>query len=143
MTNTADPQPSLPTLTWQLVHAEPGALVYAVPGVKPASNPMVRRAAGTKDGWLPAGSPARRRPGTRQSALDYAGYIGRVGLLAAALGVGAAVVGIPGIAWAEPADADSSTSTSSSSSSASTESESESESESGSESSLAPAVQSA
>ena len=32
------------------------------------------------------------------------GGYGQVGLLAAALGVGAAVVGAPGIAWAEPAD---------------------------------------
>ena len=48
------------------------------------------------------------------SALDYAGYIGRIGVPAAALGVGAAVASTPGTAWAEPADADSATSPSSS-----------------------------
>ena len=124
MTSNAEPQPSPPTPTWQLVHAEPGALVYAVLGVKPATHPMVRRAAGRpRGGWLPSGTPASHHQAGKHSALAYAGYIGRVGLLAAALGVGAAVVGIPGIAWAGPTDADSSTSTSTSTS---TETESES-----------------
>lgn len=114
MTDTGEPQPSPPALTWQLVYAEPGALVYAVPGVKPAPHPIVRHAA-NRPPWVPSGAHAAQRKPGKHSALHYAGYIGRVGLLAAALGVGASVA-IPGIAWAEPNDTDTSTSTSSSSS---------------------------
>lgn len=110
-------------LTWTLVHAEPGALVFALPGVTPTTNPLVRRAAG----WVPSGSPTERRSGASDEhpALHYAEYIGRVGVLAAALGVGAAVVGQPGIAIAEPTNTDTSPSVS-----ASTEAEDSTEAES-------------
>ena len=36
--------------------------------------------------------------------MGYAIYIGRVGALAVALGVGVAVASTPGVAWAEPTD---------------------------------------
>ena len=47
MTSTATPKAETqpPASTWQLVHAEPGALVYAVPGVAP-THPLARRTAG-------------------------------------------------------------------------------------------------
>ena len=47
MTTVAKPSTETPSqkLTWQLVHAEPGALVYSIPGVNPATHPLVRRAA--------------------------------------------------------------------------------------------------
>ena len=42
--------------------------------------------------------------------MGYARYIGRVGGLAVALGVGVAVATTPGVAWAGPSDTDSSNS---------------------------------
>lgn len=42
--------------------------------------------------------------------MGYAQFVGRVGALAVALGVGAATVALPGAAWAEPSDAASSSS---------------------------------
>ena len=36
--------------------------------------------------------------------MGYATYIGRVGALAVALGIGVAVANTPGVAWAEPSD---------------------------------------
>ncbi|MCV7151621.1 Ig-like domain-containing protein [Mycolicibacterium pyrenivorans] len=110
MATVAKPSTVTPSqkLTWQLVHAEPGAWVYSVPGVNPA--PLVR---GAGRGWVPEGTPAEHDELVKHSALHYAEYIGRVGVLAAALGVGAAVAGTPGIAWAEPTEPDTTTSTSS------------------------------
>jgi YVTN family beta-propeller protein/VCBS repeat-containing protein len=96
-----------------LVHAEPGALVYAVPGA--GQHPLQRK---PPAGWVPggpgdvSGGPATHRA-EEHPALHYAGYIGRIGVLAAALGVGAAMAGNQGIAWAEPSDSDSSSSSSS------------------------------
>ncbi|MEI6254511.1 MAG: carbohydrate-binding domain-containing protein, partial [Mycobacteriaceae bacterium] len=113
------------TVTWELVHAEPGALVYAVPGVKPAANPRVRRTATRPGGWTPSGTPEHTATShhgeIEHPVLHYAGYIGRVGVLAAALGVGAAVAGTPGRAWAEPNAGDSTTSSEPSTMSASNE----------------------
>ena len=106
-----------PSPQWTLVHAEPGALVYALPGSLPA-HPLARRAAGRPgSGWVPAGTVTVPHTDTAEGHPDYARFIGRVGLLAAALGVGAAVVGQSAIASAEPAD---SSSTSSSASETST-----------------------
>ena len=45
--------------------------------------------------------------------MGYSTYIGRVGALAVALGIGAAVANTPGVAWAEPSDSSSSGSSSS------------------------------
>jgi YVTN family beta-propeller protein len=45
--------------------------------------------------------------------MGYATYIGRVGALAVALGIGAAVANTPGVAWAEPESASSSSDSSS------------------------------
>ena len=45
--------------------------------------------------------------------MGYSTYIGRVGALAVALGIGAAVANTPGVAWAEPSDSNSSGSSSS------------------------------
>ncbi|MEI6254007.1 MAG: hypothetical protein WCP30_14500, partial [Mycobacteriaceae bacterium] len=105
------------TVSWQLVHAEPGALVYAAPGVAPSANPRVHRAVGQPSGWLPSGSldvEAEPNPDVfEHPVLHYAGYIGRVGLLAAALGVGAAVARPMGTAWARSGGSDSTTSSSS------------------------------
>ena len=76
-----------PGLIWQLVHAEPGALVYAVPGVHRATSPTGRKPE-QGGGWLPggvddvSGGPAPHLPG-EHPVLHYAGYIGRVGVLAA------------------------------------------------------------
>ena len=36
--------------------------------------------------------------------MSYAMYVGRVGALAVALGIGAAIAGMPGVAWAGPED---------------------------------------
>lgn len=123
MTDTAAPPAKAATgLTWQLVHAEPGALIYAaIPGVPPAGKPT--------DGelnhagrWAPggvsdvSGGPARHHADDEHPLLHYAGYIGRVGLLAAALGVGATLAGRTGVAWAETGGSDSSSSPSASSS---------------------------
>src|SRR5262249_33926606 len=45
---------------------------------------------------------ARQADGGRLAATNgYARHIGRVGALAVALGVGAAIAGVPGIAWAD------------------------------------------
>ncbi|KRE25223.1 hypothetical protein ASG82_16655 [Mycobacterium sp. Soil538] len=97
-------------LTWQLVHAEPGAWVYSTPGVDAGMPALVRRAG---EAWVPGGVPAGHTEPETHSALHYAGHIGRVGVLAAALGVGAAVAHTPGVAWAEPTAPDTTTSTSS------------------------------
>lgn len=43
--------------------------------------------------------------------MGHARFVGRVGALAVALGIGAAAVTLPGVAWAEPDGADTSTST--------------------------------
>ena len=70
------------------------------------------RAGGT---WEPeCTATANGHPQAHQEhpALHYAQYIGRVGVLAAALGVGAALTGAPGVAWAEPAGTDTSSSSS-------------------------------
>ena len=45
--------------------------------------------------------------------MGYAKYVGRVGALAVALGIGTAVTSTPGVAWAAPSDSDSSASTNS------------------------------
>ena len=34
--------------------------------------------------------------------MRYAAYVGRVGALAVALGIGSAIASTPGVAWAEP-----------------------------------------
>ena len=47
--------------------------------------------------------------------MGYATYTGRIGALAVALGIGAAVANTPGVAWADPDSAESSSSDSSSS----------------------------
>ena len=54
--------------------------------------------------------------------MGYARYVGRVGGLAVALGVGVAVASTPGVAWAEPTDTGSSSSSTDSSSSGSSSS---------------------
>lgn len=51
--------------------------------------------------------------------MGYARYVGRVGGLAVALGVGVAVATTPGVAWADPSESDSTTSSSSSDSTSS------------------------
>lgn len=51
--------------------------------------------------------------------MGYARYVGRVGGLAVALGVGVAVATTPGVAWAGPSDSDSTTSSTSSDSTSS------------------------
>ena len=110
---------TLPGLKWKLVHAEPGHLVFALPGLMPAAHPLVRHGAGRSGGWVPSGSPVEHHvpeaeTSNEHPALEYARYIGRVGVLAAALGVGAALAGQQAaIALAEPTDSDSSTSTAS------------------------------
>lgn len=117
VTNTAaSPAKASPGLTWQLVHAEPGALIYAVRGAQPATNPAGGKH-GPGGGWAPggvadvSGGPEPHRPDAHP-VWHHAGYVGRVGVLAAALGVGAAVAGNPVIAWAEPGDSDASISSS-------------------------------
>ena len=98
-------------LSWKLVHTEPGALIYALPGVnRPVRSLVGRVTHRTGIGWAPAGTPATHAEPSEHPALQYAEYLGRVGLLAAALGVGAAVASVPGIAWAEPTDSSSTTS---------------------------------
>ena len=99
-------EPAPQPLTWQLVHAESEALVYSLPGLKP-THPLVRHAGAREGGWAPSGIPAGHGAPDKRSALHYAEYIGRVGVLAAALGVGAA--GAPGLASAEPTDTTTST----------------------------------
>ncbi len=105
------------------MHAEPGALIYAVAGVHPATIPAGRKH-GPVGGWMPggvadvSGGPGSYRP-DEHPVLHYAGYVGRVGVLAAALGVGAAVAGNPGVAWAGAGDPDSSTASSTASESSS------------------------
>lgn len=105
-----------PALTWQLVHAVPGALVYAASSPKLPNRPLLRHSSGDAVEWVPSGEPEgvseARHHGIDHPVLHYAGYIGRVGLLAAALGAGAAFAARPGIAAADP---DSSSSASSSS----------------------------
>ena len=49
----------------------------------------------------------------------YGKHVGRVGALAVALGVGVAVAGVPGVAWAQPADSGSTSATSESTDSSS------------------------
>ncbi len=121
MTSTATPQADTSALTWQLVHAEPGALVYAAAGLNP-THPLVRHAASRTTGWVPAGTLTTHAEPEQHSALHYAEYIGRVGVLAAALGVGAALAGQqPGIAWAQDTDTDAGSSSSSTSADAGTE----------------------
>ena len=68
-----------------------------------------------------------RRQDERQigRAMGAAKYIGRVGALAVALGIGAAVTNIPGVAWADP-DSESTSSSDSSATSSSSASESDS-----------------
>ncbi|BBX70329.1 YVTN family beta-propeller repeat protein [Mycolicibacterium psychrotolerans] len=138
----AAPQDSKQTaLTWQLVEAAPGALFYSA-AVSDAPTHHPRQQA-----WLPEGSSeglAREHPEepAHHRALAYAVDISRAGLLAAALGIGAAVARAPGVAWAEPTQPDSASSTeSASSTSATTEtgtpastSRTDSESDTGSES---------
>ena len=73
--------------------------------------------------------------------MGYVRYVGRVGALAVALGVGSAVATMPGVALAEPSDSSSSSSSSSSgpsSSSASSSTDKESPSSPSSSSSSAP-----
>lgn len=97
-----------PPVSWRLVHAQPGALIYAAPGPADASTPVRHE----RTEWTPSGVPATHESPHEthdHPVLHYAGYIGRVGVLAAALGVGAAVVGTSGTATAEPADSSSST----------------------------------
>lgn len=113
MAATVAPQDhtSIPPLTWKLVHAEPGALVYAVPGLQPI-HPPVRRA--LRGGWVPQGArpePDGEGPDTHK-ALHYVEFLGFAAVLAAALGVGAALAGRVAVASADPTGSDSSTSTS-------------------------------
>lgn len=97
-------------LTWQLVHAQPGSLVYEVAGGRSAQTDRT-----PPGGWEPGGpenvtdiSPDEGPE--PHPLLHYAGYLGRVGVLAAALGVGAALAGTQGVAWAEPQDSEPSSS---------------------------------
>jgi len=69
--------------------------------------------------------------------MGYARYVGRVGGLAVALGVGVAVATTPGVAWAEPTDPGSSSSSADSSPSSSSDSKSSSDSSSSSSDSSA------
>ncbi len=112
-----------PVLTWQLVHAVPGALVYAASSGDLPTHPLLRHSDGEAKHWVPSGEPEADREthhrGLDHPVLHYAGYIGRVGLLAAALGAGAAFAARPGVAAAEPASSDSGSSSSSSGSSSS------------------------
>nr|HRD13458.1 hypothetical protein [Mycobacterium sp.] len=84
-----------PALTWQLVHAVPGALVYAASSAKLPDHPLLRHSSNDAVEWVPSGEPEgvseARHHGIDHPVLHYAGYIGRVGLLAAALGAGAAL----------------------------------------------------
>lgn len=109
--------PTRPTITWQLIHAQPGALFYTAYGDHLPTTPKTRRDASI---WAPSGTvePGDGLHEDELSVLHYAGYIGRVGVLAAALGVGAAVAGTPGSAWADPAVTDSTTTSGSSESTA-------------------------
>ena len=115
---TAAPQVSAEkALTWRLVQAAPGALLYSAPPVEAPAHARHR-----DDAWVPEGLPeedggAHPDEPAQHSALEYAGHIGRVGLLAAALGIGAALARTPGVAWAEPTDTESSSSESQSSTS--------------------------
>lgn len=100
-------------LTWQLVHAQPGSLVYEVAGGRSAQTDRT-----PPGGWEPGG-PANVTDLPHHGAgghplLRHAGYLGRVGVLAAALGVGAALAGTQGVAWAEPQDSEPSSSRSTS-----------------------------
>ena len=94
------------TVTWELVHAEPRALVYAVPRAKPSASPIPHGAPVPTAGWTPSASPehhdAAEHDAIEHPFLHYAGYVGRVGVLATALGVGAAVAGTSGNALAQP-----------------------------------------
>ncbi len=139
-TTTAPVETSPGELSWKLVHTEPGALVYSVPGVNPPAQSLVRRVTGrTGSEWVPSGTPATHAEPSEHPVLQYAEYIGRVGLLAAALGVGAAVANVPGIAWAEPTDSGSTTSsTSTAATSESTTTESDTSSTKGGESPTSP-----
>ncbi|QZT63582.1 PE-PPE domain-containing protein [Mycolicibacterium austroafricanum] len=105
---STDPPAEAPSQqpTWRLEYAEPGMLVYSIPGVELPKLPLVR-----SGGWVPGGAPSAEGLPDKHSALHYARYIGRVGVLAAALGLGAVIAGTPGIARAEP-EADSTTSSS-------------------------------
>ena len=91
-------------LTWQLVHATPASLVYAVPAAEVPANPLIRRTARSWAGGHALGgsfaSQSASYPGglVHNPALGYARYIGRFELLAAALGVGAAVASTSGTA---------------------------------------------
>ena len=70
---------------------------------------------------MPHDDPSSRRPMTRSTTRGCARFVGRVGALAVALGIGAALAGSPGIAWADSGESDSSgASTSSPSNDAST-----------------------
>lgn len=98
-------------LTWTLVHTAPGALVFAAPGLSPR-HPLLRH---RDHVWTPAGPAAV--PAAPGHGAHYGQFVGRVGLLAAALGVGAALVAHPaGVALAEPSDTDAGSSSSSTSS---------------------------
>jgi VCBS repeat-containing protein len=99
-----------PGLTWQLVHAQPGSLVYEVAAGKSAQADRT-----PPSGWEPGGPEniAGLAPGDgpeEHPLLHYAGSLGRVGVLAAALGVGAALDGTQGLAWAEPQESEPSSS---------------------------------
>ncbi|QZT58343.1 PE-PPE domain-containing protein [Mycolicibacterium austroafricanum] len=113
---STDPPAEAPSqkVTWRLDYAEPGVLGYSIPGVEPPTLPLVRHG-----GWVPGGAPGAEDLPDKHSAVHYARYIGRVGVLAAALGLGAAIAGTPGIARAEP-EADSTTSSSTDSDAAET-----------------------
>ncbi len=92
--NAAPQEKTPPALMWQLVRAAPGALVYSLPAVKPPR--LGHRGGRGPRGKVPGGLPEEHtgaHPGRpeRHLALDYAFDIGRIGLLAAPLGVGAAV----------------------------------------------------
>lgn len=92
--------PDTPAVMWHVVQARPGTLVYAVPRAKAVSPLHV--------GWQPESdsADAGHDEADDDSVLHYARYIGRVGVLAAALGVGAAVAG-NAVAQAAPGDDDS------------------------------------
>ena len=61
---------------------------------------------------------AGRRPSTFGASV-YSSYVGRVGALAIALGVGAAIASMPGVAFADTTDSDGSSGSSASSSASS------------------------
>ena len=78
-----------PPLTCQLVQVAPGALLYSAPPLEAPLQPRHR-----DEGWVPGGSPEELSGSAHDepehlSALEYAEHIGRIGLLAAALGIGA------------------------------------------------------